>query len=125
MATAIWPSPLPTIVGMNYTETAPADTFLVTRFEKGPSARRRNSSAGLRRATVEIPNLTTVQFQFFEQWFESVPGSGTLPFEMPRPGTGLLRTWAFSDPQAAYQASYVTWNRVRLTMALDLYPPTT
>lgn len=115
----VWPASVPWRVALPFEVTGPPDAVVETQFDKGPSQRRRNTSAGLSTVQVTLAALTPVQLAALEQWHYSVLGSGTLPFEVADPRNGILRTWQFASPLTV---TSLTKTLYRVTFTLHLYP---
>lgn len=118
---ATWPAGVRRSFASDMRFGAPQDTFLVTPFDKGTPARRRNTLASPRSVSLRIPYLPRAELAVFEDWFEDVLGGGALAFEMPHPLTGAVRTWAF-EPGAPYETLRVNNRTVSLSLSLSLYP---
>ncbi|CBV41960.1 hypothetical protein [Halomonas elongata] len=117
-----WPASLPQRpLASDYTET-PASQVLRSQMAVGPPKTRRRSTASTRTIPVAY-NLTKVQADTFEAWFDADIGAGALPFDWPNPRTDTIQSVMITGDEP-YQLSPIGsgssyW---RLSMTLEIQP---
>ena len=119
---AAWPLSVPRVLPIGYSETGPQNAFLVTPFDKGRPARRRNTLAAPRMANVRLVRITHAQLAVFEAWFETTLSGAALSFEMTHPITGAVREWAFASSEEPYRVTRLSHEFVTVAFDLALYP---
>lgn len=119
---AAWPVTVPQRFAADAEFGGPEDTFLVTEFDKGRPARRRNTLASPERVSLTLAALTGAEVAAFRQWFDLTLSGGAEPFEMPDPATGGLRTFAFAESRPPFSQRFAGGDRWHLSFSLHRYP---
>ncbi len=92
-----WPSTLQDLINEQGFALNKGETVLRSDVDVGPNKVRRRFTRPIDTMSGVI-NLTSVQYEDFEFFFDTETNGGTLPFEFNHPITGVLTLFRFTGP---------------------------
>ena len=119
---AAWPVTVPQRFAADAEFGGPEDTSILTPFDKGPPASRRNTLASPERVSLTLAAITREEFAAFDAWFKTTLSGGSETFEMHDPTNGTIRVWRFAESRPPYSRQYAGGDRWHVSFSLWLYP---
>lgn len=118
----VWPAALPQYPLLNsFVETSPSAAILRTQMDVGPAkARRRSTAEASTYAMTFAPVDASARLAFVDFYLSDI-GSGSLPFDLPHPLTGVVGSWRFASAGQHYVLRQFG-AELQLKVTLELLP---